>query len=201
MENNTFKEHFADRGNRDYLPLVELGEHFATEGTSKLIAGLIMEDICAKNPGINLYSLHDMALLANRFAEEDGLLPLTNWENNGDAQLSKMMKHDFQIAMTTIWIAQCTSGISNKLSKQSLKKIQRTLQTCLLGYFFNQIVGNPPHLLSVQISALTIKKYGLLQWFFDTSKERELQKIEVLARIIQLCSLEYLRPGNGVLLP
>jgi hypothetical protein len=121
---------------------------------------------------------------------DDGLLATGNLNLPRPPEFERI---DFEIALTTLWIAQFTKMKANSRCRSLMKK-QREFQTCLLVYFFNQIVGLPPSQLRKKVESITIQEFGLYGWYFDSSQEHDFRKLKLLFEIMHICSLEYWNP-------
>lgn len=183
-----------DSASKNYEQRMLSGRLVWHEGASKLVAGMVMHDICEQNPNLDIQNLSDLAALANQYSCTDGLLAPLNLEYPmPDAYL--ILNH--QIAVTTIWIAQFTKDNTSSRTHSALHRKQKNFQACILYYFFNQFVGAPPAKLSRSIEQATVKQFGLFNWFFDYSYEHELRKSALLFDTMHTCALEYQYPKIG----
>lgn len=187
---NKWEATVLEKAAEDYWDLVDAGELIVHPGASKLVAGIIMRDIHFVKPELNTNNYEDMMALANSHSSIGGLLSVSNdFVPLDDLYLMP----SYQIAMTTLWVSQFTKAITSH-SRVALAKRQRDFQACLLVYFFNQIVGIPPAKLRKQIEQLTIKRFGLHDWYFDVSSEHERLKCTLLFEVMHICGLEYCLP-------
>ena len=183
-----------DQTKKNYEQFINTKDTFVHHGTSRLVAGMIVHDVCAMNPSLDTNNYEELVAFANRFACTDGLLSVSI---NKGLDSDKIVRFNYQTALTTIWIAQFLKEIAK--TRTTILKKQLSFQTCLLVYFFNQIIGVPPLKLSRTIEKETIKRYGLHNWYFDYSREHEIRKLMLFFDVMHLCGLEYRNPIDEVI--
>lgn len=188
---NDYEQLALDRAKKNYEQFIDAENIFIHHGTSRLVAGMIIHDVCAMNPSLDINNYEELVAFANGFACTDGLLSVSIYKG---LESDKIVRINHQIALTTIWIAQFTQEIAR--TRVPVYKKQLSFQACLLGYFFNRIIGVLPLKLSRTIEKETIKRYGLHNWYFDYSIEHELQKTKLLFDVMHLCGLEYRNPNE-----
>jgi len=187
---NQFEESALLKISSGTMPISGEEDFMTHPGVSRLVAERIIRDVHSIYPDLDFSNLHCLAEIANQFATDDGLVATSNLDLPLTAAFERL---NFQIALTTIWVAIFTRIHSSSKCRTLVKK-QREFQVCLLIYFFNQIIGTPPAQLRKRVEEVSLRKYGLMGWYFDNTKERENEKLQILFDVMHLCSLEYWNP-------
>ena len=147
------------------------------------VVEVIMGEVDAILPADIVNDTAAVIEFSNQHAGLDALLPAYYHESYGE----KAVANNYVTAMTTIWLANHTKLAGGK----SLDSCRRTFQCCLLNYFFNTIVGSPPFKAGVYIERRTLKRYGLVDWYFNDDKALFKERAQILIDTMHHCGLQY----------
>ena len=153
------------------------------------VTELVMRDAESVLPDDIVGSTVAVIEFSNQYSGLDALIPATYHESYFEPAIVS----NYLIALTTIWIANFTKLAEGK----NLDRSRHIFQTALLNYFFNTIVGNLPLKISTYVERRTIRRFGLVDWYFNADKALYKERAQILIDILHFCGLEY--SGDTVL--
>ena len=159
---------------------------------SPKIPSAVFSDVKEKFPDIIKGGTITTLKFADQFAEEDGLINDFSVVERWKGKLPEPHVESYYLeALMTIWIANFTElqSCAPRKTGKTLMRNQRKFETCLMTYFFNDLVL-VPKTLREYAEERTIERYGIDRWLFSTEELLDYERGKALIDILHKCMLQ-----------